>query len=763
MFLKWLPWRFLASRLAKAHGFLDPGALWARIERFAQPSEVAAPMELIRAGTILHARGLINTKVIQQNLDWVWPWWVERQFDPNDESFLPRAFSLTHVNLTHRNWTAVGLPDCRAYGLVDPRGLCTPLFDGWSIDAWLLDDQGRDLLPSQLPEARQQYLCGEELAVETTCTSPAGTLTNTARMHANKGRPLLRLEIEATAEKPAWLVFALRPFNGEGVSFVNEVKLSGDRREWTIDQTPCVRFAQDLERHMTSTYHEGDVYFHFRDGEETDSAKCKTGMATAAAGFRLEPATSRTVSLDVDVAQDEKAQPVLPQGRTITWPGALASACQLVTPDERVNRLYRQAIRTLVLLSPGDCYPGPFTYRRFWFRDAVFLIHAMLRANLHDRCRRAVANFPPRQRISGFFHSQAGEWDSNGQVLWLLRQMEQLTGQPLGPDWQKPVRKGARWIDRKRVDNAEGELHQGLLPAGFSAEHLGNNDYYYWDDFWSVAGLDAAAEMTARWGDDKNARHFARCRDQLNEAIDTSLENSRDIRNSQAVPASPYRRMDAGAIGSLACSYPLEIWDARDPRVLATAQWLAEHCLVDGVFFQQMIHSGLNAYLTLHIAQVLLRAGQRDQANELLANVAAIASDTGQWPEAVHPRTAGGCMGDGQHAWASAEWVLMLHNMLLREESDALIIASGVGAEWLEPGCSLHIGPASTRFGNVELSIDADRQGLDVRWKGQWHDQPPRMILDLPDRRSELDARAGKARVGAGADEAEKTDRMAKP
>ena len=87
---------------------------------------------------ILHARGLINTKAIQHNLDWVWPYWVERQFDPNDPSFMPRAFSITHINLTHRNWTALGLPECAAMPLVDPRGLITPHFDGWSLDFWII-------------------------------------------------------------------------------------------------------------------------------------------------------------------------------------------------------------------------------------------------------------------------------------------------------------------------------------------------------------------------------------------------------------------------------------------------------------------------------------------------------------------------------------------------------------------------------------------------------------------------------------------------
>ena len=94
MWLKWLPWKYIVSRLARSHGFTDPVALLSHVRRFSEPSEVAEPIELLRAGVILHARGLINSRVIQHNLDWVWPFWVNQQFDPRNKAFIPRAFSM---------------------------------------------------------------------------------------------------------------------------------------------------------------------------------------------------------------------------------------------------------------------------------------------------------------------------------------------------------------------------------------------------------------------------------------------------------------------------------------------------------------------------------------------------------------------------------------------------------------------------------------------------------------------------------------------
>src|SRR5690348_13079676 len=91
--LSWLPWQSIVSRIARGHGFVDSGVVLKRLRAFAKPSEVGEPIELLRAGVVFHARGLVNTRAIQFNLDWVWPYWVEQQFNPNSDSFIPRAFS----------------------------------------------------------------------------------------------------------------------------------------------------------------------------------------------------------------------------------------------------------------------------------------------------------------------------------------------------------------------------------------------------------------------------------------------------------------------------------------------------------------------------------------------------------------------------------------------------------------------------------------------------------------------------------------------
>ncbi|MCO6414015.1 MAG: hypothetical protein J5I92_14835, partial [Thiogranum sp.] len=646
-------------------------------------------------------------------------------------SFIPRAFSITHVNLTHRNWTAVGLPDCEDLPIVDPRGLLTPLYDSWSLDGWVIGDNGRVLLPSRESGAVHRFDMADGVAVQTETTREGMKLANRAWVEHHGERAICRMQLEAGSDKAGWLVVALRPYNAEGISFIHQLALSADRRTWHVDEKQRVEFSAAADRHHISDYRNGDVYLRLRDLQDQQSGECDIGMVTAAAMFRLEAGRARTVTVSVSLPGEDESEPP-PE---VSWKQALNGHCRLQLPDERMQFLYDAALRTLVLHSPGDVYPGPYTYKRFWFRDAAFIIHGLLCAGLVDRAERALDRFPARQTVLGYFHSQEGEWDANGEVLWIMRRFCELTGRDLKPEWHKALVAGARWIVRKRLADNGDSPHSGLLPAGFSAEHLGPNDYYYWDDFWGVAGLRDAAVLCARQGDNALHDEFLREADAFRETIDRSLAAVATRLGRPGMPASPYRRLDAGSIGSIVAGYPLQLHDADDPRLLDTAEFLLQNCFVDDGFFQDMIHSGINAYLTLHVAQVLLRAGDA-RCFSLITRVAELASPTGQWPEAIHPRTLGGCMGDGQHVWAAAEWVLMVRNCFVREEGDRLVLVSGLMRQWLEAGEAVFFGPAPTAFGSLSITASLTGSGaaqqLRVAWTGDWRAAAPTVEIRVP-------------------------------
>jgi hypothetical protein len=725
--LNWLPWRAIVSRLAKSRGLVDPINVLSRLESFGQPIEIREPLELLRAGLVFHRRGLMNAAAIQHNLDWVWPFWVERQYDPRDIAFIPRAFSITHINLSHRNWTAIGLPGRDSLPIVDPRGLVTPFWDGWSIDAWIVERGGRQLLPSRL-ENVEQYLQIEDMSVVTHSVCEGLDLHCRVNVEESDGSISCRMRLAARGSTDAFLVIALRPFNPEGVSFVHQAGVGADEKSLIVDGRSIV-FDTPPSQIRFSDYRRGDVHARLFEADLDRSIECRVGMVSAAALFSLRSSDPVRVEATIPLNEAKASRKPLPHDGG--WPLALDGRVRLRVPDRRIQFLYEAAIRTLVLHSPGEVFAGPYTYKRFWFRDATFIMHALLCAGLADRVERSLEQFWPRQTRAGFFLSQEGEWDSNGQALWIIQRYCELTGRSPDHRWKRAIRRAADWLMARRLRDVTDEPHAGLLPAGFSAEHLGPNDYYYWDDFWGVAGLRAAASLLDELEEPQLAGELREEATAFLDAIGRSLAGAASTLARPGMPASPYRRMDSGAIGSLAAGYPLQVFPPRDPRLLETARYLVDECFVAGGFFLDMIHSGINAYLTLHIAQVLLRAGDT-RALDIMQAVADLASPTGQWPEAIHPATRGGCMGDGHHAWAAAEWSLFIRNSFVREEGDRLILGSGIPRSWLIQAESFSMSAAPTPFGDLSISIQPRAGHVEIEWSCAWRRKPSGIEVRLP-------------------------------
>ena len=742
MLLNSWPIRFLITRAARAYGFLDPVNLVAKIRGFAEPSEFAEPLELLRAGMLFHARGLVNTKAIQNNLDWVWPYWVERQFNPADDSFIPRAFSFSHINLTHRNWTAVGLPDVPFYPIVDPRGLVTPLFDGWSLDFWLVPPAGALLLPSKLRDEdfEQTLALEDELHVRSKASwDPGASLSSDVSLCLLNHEPHCCVQLWPGGLESGHLAVALRPYNPEGISFIEKIAVAAEGCGWRINGRNTVLFDRRPARMVLSVYKDGDASQRLHEPPvDLDQVSDPISMATAVALFDVRELQDHPLEIRTPIYDELDPKKRVSIDGLASWRSALEPLTKMEIADARLQQLYDLAVANLVLHSPDEVYPGPYTYKRFWFRDAAFILNVLLTLGGVDRTRRVLKQFTPRQRRDGYFLSQEGEWDSNGEAIWTFHRFVSLTGEALPNEWLDAVAKGARWIMRKRLPRGTGKPEAGLLPAGFSAEHLGPNDFYYWDDFWGVAGLQAAADLL-RDRDPKLARECDEGAAEFLQTIEDSFPRGPHRRFPGAIPASPKRRMDSGAVGNLVADYPLQLFAPGDERILRTANYLRDHSSHNGGFFQNMIHSGINAYLTLHLAQVRLRAGEHETAWRLIDNVVALASPTGQWPEAIHPKTLGGCMGDGQHMWAACELAMMLRNCFVREEtqrfpagpSTRLVIASGVRPEWWrETGAML--GPTLTPFGAVTVRITPADEGATVRVEGSWRGPRPELDVRLP-------------------------------
>src|SRR5438477_408636 len=126
-------------------------------QRLGETVEVQLPTEVLPVGARTVLRALRTRAAAQLGPDWVWPYWLERQIDPRDPAFVPRGHLPFLANLTNRNWTMVGNVASPWEAIVDPRGLVTPWYDGWSLDWWVGADD-RWHVPSRDAGVRQRLL-----------------------------------------------------------------------------------------------------------------------------------------------------------------------------------------------------------------------------------------------------------------------------------------------------------------------------------------------------------------------------------------------------------------------------------------------------------------------------------------------------------------------------------------------------------------------------------------------------------------------------
>jgi hypothetical protein len=700
-------------------------------QRFGERFEVRAPTEMIPVGARTLARAIRTRAAPQIRPDWLWPYWLERQLDPTDPSFTPRGHLPFLTNVTHRNWTAVGNPGSAWEAVVDPAGLVTMVPDGWSVD-WWIGDGDNWVLPSRSHRLRQ-WPDGAGSCVRSGVELPGGG-DAVAGVYAIRTRDgeYVALEVTNRTERPLTLAFALRPYNPEGLAVVEDIAVTNEAI--MVDGERGVVLCDRPERVAISTFHSGDclqqlvkgIAETFRPVQTHDPA----GLATASVTYPLGPAETLRVLLPLPPTSETRPDRDLPvlvreapsaADTAERWQRILDRGLQVRLPDDRLQQAV-EANRTyqLVLHDPGSITPGPLTYHRFWFRDAAFQVMALDRWGFHDEAADVIESFPERQRHDGFFYSQWHEWDANGAAILTIAEHYRLTGDlPRLTRLMPAVRRGADWIERTRHRRRDGATREpGLLPPGVSAEHLGPYDVYYWDNFWALRGLYDAAYLADVMGNAADAARWRAAAKQYRTAIFNSIERATRDAPRRYMPAGPHRRVDAGMIGSLVSCYPLELLDADDPLVEGTVALIRERFTLGPAFFQAIAHTGLGTYLTLQLAFVEMLSGDR-VAWERLRWLLAAAMPTYTWPEAIHPQTGGGCMGDGHHGWAAADFLSFVRLMLVRDLRDGrTAVLSMLPPEWY--GADVEVRDAPVYGGRLDyrLTWRDDRPTLMWGWRG---------------------------------------------
>jgi hypothetical protein len=229
----------------------------------------------------------------------------------------------------------------------------------------------------------------------------------------------------------------------------------------------------------------------------------------------------------------------------------------------------------------------------------------------------------------------------------------------------------------------------------------------YWDDFWGVRGMEAAAELDAALGlVDEAARWRAEAAAFLGD-VRRSLDQVIDERGLDYIPGSVE-------------------WADFDPT--ATANAIAQLDFADDLPAGPL-HRMLDTYLAgfrakhrgevawvnytayeIRIIGAMVRVGRREDANELLEFFLSDRRphEWNQWPEISWQNTrAPGHLGDVPHTWIAAEFMLAVASMVAgeREAGASLVLAAGLPWEWIAEDDGFGVSGLVTRFGRLDFAL----------------------------------------------------------
>ncbi|HYU25533.1 MAG TPA: hypothetical protein VEO74_10040, partial [Thermoanaerobaculia bacterium] len=328
-------------------------------------------------------------------------------------------------------WTVVGADGADAEALVGEDGNVEPFKGGESIEPFLIV-RGKRLTWADVP-ITQSLAEGDLPIPSVTWRAPGVTMTMTAAVSASS-----MLQLRYRVRGDAALQLEVRPFQ------VN----------------PSTQFLN-----------------------------APGGVARVYKKLPRFPRRARKLEIDIPLQKGAKRQPFARIARD--WHEKLDRVRIDIGGAPEIARTIRTSLAyTLIHRDGAELKPGSRSYDRAWIRDGALLGAMLLRLG-HAAEAKAFAEWFAKYQYEDGKVPCCVDWrgadpvpenDSHGEFIFLVREIERLTGERL---LQSHVDAAARYIESLRT--YEGLVTESISHEGYSAKPV----HSYWDDFFAIQGVPA--------------------------------------------------------------------------------------------------------------------------------------------------------------------------------------------------------------------------------------------------------------------------------
>ncbi len=691
-------------------------------------SEVTFPKELIPLNLEVLIKGLLTSRVFEVNSNWVFPFWVEEQLNPKSDVFIPRGANIFAINTTYRNWTILGSIESDEKGVIDLKGMISPKENFPSLDIFI--------------QYNNEYFFPSRNKIEQTVDDLTGIIKtfyngsdfeyNFETFSSEKDKGIfLKYNFKSKKSGLYRFLFLIRPFNPESFIPIFDIEIK-DNKVFTNSSSFLIPLTKDYKFILFDD--ETDIN-DFKVNEK-NRITSKYGLSTGGIYYELNLNENEEKNFELFLPQEENYSIDLnfdksKDDKIFFMKKERENELIIDVPDDNINRIFNSnKIYLKSLINSEYITPGPLTYKKFWFRDSAYMIPALMKIGDFKRAEKIIEYFKKKIKRDGYFQSQVGEWDSNGQAIFTMAEYYRYTkDKEFLNEFYPYIKKGAEWIERKRKKYVDS---YGLLPSSFSAEHFGPNDLYYYDDYFGLKGLLDASSLANEIGNKNDSENFLKYYLEFKNDVRKAIDKDQKRLNKKICVGAFGRNIDASIIATFTSIFPLNLDLLSKDEIMNSYEELRKRFFVNNCFYQNITHSGINLYLTLEIAEALLYLNKEKEATNLFDSVISLLTKTYTGPEAINPKSLGGCEGDGHHGWLVAELIHFIRNSLLFEKENGVVILSGSRKEWFKDGDKILFNNGVTYFGNISFEVNVKENIIDIEFLDEINENIKDIYIYLP-------------------------------
>ncbi len=415
------------------------------------------------------------------------------------------------------------------------------------------------------------------------------------------------------------------------------------------------------------------------------------------------------------------------------WERIVGKGMQIETPEPKVNDTFKASLVYDLLARDhiGGNYiqtVNKFQYHAFWLRDASDIANMYDLTGYPNYASQDLEFFARFQQPDGLFLSQPGQYDAEGEVLWVYGQHYSMTHDLAFAQQVFPaVERAVDWLEKAR---AADPLH--LIPSSFVHDNEYANGHITGYNLLALGGLKNAAILADAAGEQALATQYRADYREYRADFAKALARCVEL-DGGYIPPSLDGDCGGQDWGNLLGTYPEHIFAPNDPLITATLKQV-----------QSKYREGLTTYGTLRylhdylIMKNTLTEIVRNEQQQPLKDLYAMLVHTSSTQEGFE--FAIRVWGDRDfadnlppHGWFAAEYRIVVRDMMVRSDEGQVHLLSVMSPAWMGAGKTIRVERAPTEFGEVGFTLtQPNDHSAQIALDTLWRQQPRAIWLHLP-------------------------------